>query len=76
MTLITTDDTIYTLCTAYPQAIGLLTDFGFTQIKQPMMVQTVGRYMTLRKGCEMRGFDLESLVSYLKSHGVSVEEKQ
>lgn len=76
MTLITIDDTIYTLCTAYPQAIELLADFGFTQIRQSMMVQTVGRYMTLRKGCEMRGFDLGSLVSYLKSHGVPVEEKQ
>lgn len=76
VTLITTDDTIYTLCTAHPQAIGLLADFGFTQIRQSMMIQTVGRYMTLRKGCEMRGFDLESLVSYLQSHGVPMEEMQ
>ncbi len=74
VTLITTDDTIYTLCATYPQAIELLADFGFTQIRQPMMIQTVGRYMTLRKGCEMRGFDLESLVIYLKSHAIPVEE--
>jgi hypothetical protein len=51
-----------------------LYDFGFTQIKQPMMIQTVGRYMTLKKGCEMRGFDYEELVILLLSQGLQMEE--
>jgi uncharacterized protein len=71
---ISPEDTIYTICNAYPQVIDLLHDFGFTQIKQPMMIQTVGRYMTLKKGCEMRGFDYEELVRLLTSQGLSMEE--
>lgn len=74
MTQITIDDTIHSIAAAYPEIIDLLADFGFTQIRQPMMIQTVGRYMTLRKGCEMRGFDIELLIHYLRDHGIPVEE--
>jgi uncharacterized protein len=69
------DDTIYMICTEYPQVIDILYDFGFTQIKQPLMIQSVGRYMTLKKGCEMRGFDYEILVSLLRSKGLPMEEQ-
>lgn len=74
MNPITNKDTIYTICSEYPQVIDILYDFGFTQIKQPMMIQTVGRYMTLKKGCEMRGFDYEELVGLLRSKGLPMEE--
>ncbi|PKM86978.1 MAG: hypothetical protein CVU85_06770 [Firmicutes bacterium HGW-Firmicutes-10] len=74
MNTISSEDTIYRICNAYPQVIDLLYDFGFTQIKQPMMIQTVGRYMTLKKGCEMRGFDYEELVILLLSQGLQMEE--
>lgn len=74
MNPVTGEDTIYMICTQYPQAIELLYDFGFTQIKQPMMIQTVGRYMTLRKGCEMRGFDYDRCISILRSNGLPMEE--
>jgi hypothetical protein len=69
------DDTIYMICTEYPQVIDILYDFGFTQIKQPLMIQSVGRYMTLKKGCEMRGFDYEILLSLLRSKGLPMEEQ-
>jgi uncharacterized protein len=71
---ISSEDTIYTICTEYPQALELLYDFGFTQIKQPLMIQTAGRYMTLKKGCEMRGFDYDELVSFMQSKGLPMEE--
>lgn len=74
MNPITKEDTIYTICTEYPQVIDILYNFGFTQIKQPMMIQTVGRYMSLKKGCDMRGFDYEELVSILRSQGLPMEE--
>jgi hypothetical protein len=71
---ITNEDTIYSICTEYPQVIDILYNFGFTQIKQPMMIQTVGRYMSLKKGCVMRGFDYEELVCILRSQGLPMEE--
>ena len=74
MNPISSEDTIYAISLKYPQVIELLYDFGFTQIKQPMMIQTGGRYMTLKKGCEMRGFDYAELVSILRSKGLPMEE--
>ena len=74
MKLITHENTIYEIYSHYPQAMDILYEFGFTQIKQPMMIQTVGRYMTLKKGCEMRGFDYEKLACLMRSKGLPVEE--
>ena len=75
MNEISIEDTIYTICSEYPQALRYLYEFGFTQISQPLMIQTVGRYMTLKKGCEMRGFDIEELVRFLKMKGIPLKEK-
>jgi hypothetical protein len=74
MKSITREDTIYEIYSHYPQIVDILYEFGFTQIRQPMMIQTVGRYMTLRKGCEMRGFDVEELKRLLRSKGLPMEE--
>lgn len=74
MKSITRENTIYEIYSQYPQVMDILYEFGFTQIKQPMMIQTVGRYMTLKKGCEMRGLDYEELVGLLRSKGLPVEE--
>lgn len=74
MCQISSEDTIYTICTEYPQSLEFLHEFGFTQIKQPMMIQTVGRYMTLRKGCAMRGVDCGEMVGFLQSKGLPIEE--
>ncbi len=76
MNLISSEDTIFVICTEYPQVVDILYEFGFTQIKQPMMIQTVGRYMTLKKGCEMRGFDYKELVCYMRSKGLPMEEHE
>jgi hypothetical protein len=71
---ISSEDTIYAICTEYPQTLKFLHEFGFTQIKQPMMIQAVGRYMTLRKGCAMRGVDYGELACILQSKGLPIEE--
>ncbi|MBV1710239.1 MAG: DUF1858 domain-containing protein [Erysipelothrix sp.] len=75
MSTISSEDTIYTICNAYPQVIDLLYDYGFSQIKQPMMIQTVGRYMTLKKGCEIRGFEYEKLIELMRLKGLPMEDK-
>ena len=74
MKLIRSDDTIYTLNNQYPEIIDILYDFGFKQIKMPQMIQTAGRLMTLKKGCEIKGFNYEELIKVLYNHGFQIIE--
>lgn len=62
------DQTLLSIVSQYPELIDLLYDFGFTQIKVPGMLQTAGRFMTLRSGCELRKIELENLIIELKYH--------
>lgn len=68
------DQSIFTLLDQYPDLIDVLYDFGFTQIKLPGMIQSAGRFMTLRKGCEMRKLDIGILVSILNNLGYTIKE--
>lgn len=68
------DQSIFILLDQYPDLIDVLFDFGFTQIKLPGMIQSAGRFMTLRKGCEMRKLDIGILVSILNNLGYTIKE--
>ncbi len=74
MIKINAKDTVYTIVTNHPRVIDILVDFGFTQIKLPQMIQTAGRLMTLKKGCDMRGFDYDQLKEVLHNNGFEVVE--
>lgn len=67
-------DNVYTIASSYPEVVDILVDFGFTQIKMSQMLQSVGRIMTLEKGCNMRGFDYEKLKEVLYEEGYEIIE--
>lgn len=48
---------IYTLVKSYPEAADVMKKLGFLDIVKPGMLQTVGRVMTLEKGCKMKKID-------------------
>ncbi len=68
------DQSLFTLLDQYPDLIDVLYDFGFTQIKLPGMIQSAGRFMTLRKGCEMKKLDIGILVNMLNKLGFTIKE--
>ena len=68
------DQSLLSLVTTYPELIDILYDIGFTQIKAPGMLQTAGRFMTLRSGCELRKIDLNKLIIILKENGYKIKE--
>jgi len=68
------DQTLSSIVSQYPELIDLLYDFGFTQIKVPGMLQTAGRFMTLRNGCELRKIDVNLLSIKLKQNGYVIKE--
>ena len=68
------DQTLLSIVSQYPELIDLLYDFGFTQIKVPGMLQTAGRFMTIRSGCELRKININLLSMKLKENGYGIKE--
>ena len=62
------NETIYKLIKKDPKIKEVLHKVGFEDIVKPGMVSTVGRFMTIKKGCDMRHIDImdikQKLVQY------------
>ena len=68
------NDSLANILKQYPELLDILYDFGFTQIKAPRMLQTAGKFMTLKMGCELRKIDVSALEDHLISLGYTVNE--
>lgn len=67
------NETVYALCTKYPDLIDVLSELGFTDITKPGMLQTAGRFMTPVKGASLKRIPLEQIVQTLAEHGYTAE---
>ncbi len=65
---------VYTLCTQYPELAEILKQIGFTDITKPGMLATAGRFMTIPKGAALKRMDLGVVRSMLAEHGFQVSE--
>ena len=63
---------VYEICTQYPVIKGLMAENGFAEITEPGRLQTMGRFMTIPKGCDHKGVDLEELKAIFRSHGFTI----
>ncbi|OIJ21467.1 hypothetical protein BKP45_01470 [Anaerobacillus alkalidiazotrophicus] len=63
---------IYQLCTAYPELIELMKELGFVNITKPGMLQSMGKIMTIPKGCRTMKIPLEKVKEHLTSHGFKI----
>ncbi|HHU88612.1 MAG: DUF1858 domain-containing protein [Sphaerochaetaceae bacterium] len=68
------NESVNALCTQYPELVSILANLGFTEIVKPLMLNTVGKLMTLPKGAAMRNIDLEQVIQSLREHGYYIEE--
>ncbi|MFX3624974.1 MAG: DUF1858 domain-containing protein [Ectobacillus sp.] len=66
--------TVYQLCTQYPELIPIMKELGFDNITKPGMLQTAGRVMTLPNGCRMKNISLDTAKQTLESYGFSIQE--
>ena len=67
------NETVFTLCSKYPDMIGILSALGFTDITKPGMLQTAGRFMTPVKGAALKHISIEKIVAELATHGYTAE---
>lgn len=69
MKIISLDDSIYKLVSDYPEIKDILFELGFTDIIKPGMIQTVGKFMNLRKGAVAKKIDLAEVIRKLEEAG-------
>lgn len=66
------DISVYNLCRQYPDIKDILKEAGFTDITKPMMLETAGRFMTLRKGAKLKKIELTKLNEFLNKYGYEI----
>lgn len=65
--------TVYELFKEDPQVIEIMRELGFESISNPKMLNTVGRFMTITKGAEMKGIQIERIKDEFIKRGYSVK---
>jgi hypothetical protein len=69
------DDTVYSLCTKNPELVDFLAELGFSEITKPGMLNSAGRFMTLRRGAAFRRIPIETVVSALEARGFDTTQQ-
>ncbi|MFC4320513.1 DUF1858 domain-containing protein [Litchfieldia salsa] len=72
--IIDLSQSVYDLCTLYPEIIPIMKDLNFTNITNPTMLQTAGRVMTIPNGCRMKGISLDTVKQAFHEKGFSIIE--
>lgn len=69
MKTIDLSQSVYALCSKYPELIGIMAQIGFADIAKPSMLQTAGRLMTIPKGAALKKRDMDMIKEKLEAHG-------
>lgn len=64
------------LCEEHEDFPETMKALGFDQITKPGMLQSMGRIMTIPKGCRAKGKDLEGVKEQLRSMGYTVTDSK
>ena len=60
---------VYDLCNEYKDLPEILHELGFVDIIKPGMLQTAGRFMTLKKGATLKKISLNTIKEALMLYG-------
>ena len=63
---------VHDLATEFPEVIDIMIELGFKDISNPVALNTMGRVMTIPKGSQIKGIDLDSIVSLFEEKGFEV----
>ncbi|NLX64334.1 MAG: DUF1858 domain-containing protein [Clostridiaceae bacterium] len=63
---------VYELVKQYPEISGIMKSIGFEKISDPLMVNTVGRYMTIPKGAAIKKLNLDTVIKEFEAKGFTV----
>lgn len=64
---------VYELIKEYPELADIMAGLGFTEIKKKMVLNSVGRMMTIPKGAAMKDIPMEKILVAFKENGFEIE---
>ena len=68
------DKSVASLVKEYPEVADIMSDLGFTEIKNPAMLASVGRIMNLKKGSQMKKIPMEKIVRAFREKGFEITD--
>lgn len=66
------DKSVASLVKEYPEVVDIMVELGFTEIKNPAMLASVGRIMNLKKGSQMKKIPMEEIVRVFREKGFEI----
>lgn len=67
------DKPVYELAKEYPDFIDIFASLGFADIKNPVMLNSMGRIITVNKGSKMKKIPLEKIKEVFAEHGYEIK---
>ena len=64
---------VYDLVTEYPEVTDIMKELGFSEITNKVMLNSVGKIMTIPKGAKMKGVSMIDIVSAFMKAGFTLE---
>lgn len=70
--IIDLNKSVYDLCSEHKDLPRIMHDLGFIDIIKPGMLHTAGRFMTLKKGAELKKISLDRVIETLRNSGYKI----
>ena len=61
--------TVYELANEHPEFVGIMAELGFSEIQKKVMLNSVGKLMTVPKGAKMKKIPMEKIVEAFQANG-------
>ncbi len=66
--------TVFELVQENPEVAEVLSSVGLKDVNNPMILETIGRRLTIPQGVSQRGASLEAVINTFKAHGFEIKE--
>ncbi len=63
---------VYDLVTEYPEVVDIMKELGFSEITNKVMLNSVGKIMTIPKGAKMKGVSMMDIVGAFMKAGFTL----
>ena len=63
---------VYDLVTEYPEVVDIMKELGFSEITNKVMLNSVGKIMTIPKGAKMKGVSMVDIVGAFMKAGFTL----
>lgn len=73
--IISLNDSIYNLIKTYPEIKEIMLKLGFENIANETMLHSVGHFMTLNKGSQLKKIDIDLIIGEFKQQGFIFKEE-